>query len=70
MLRELLTGLAVVFMASSVIISSIFRSSKYDKRQLPVKNIIINNNNSTTAEPVPAPEAEPHGSDSSFEWMN
>ena len=39
MLRELLTGLVVVFMASSVIISSVFRSTRSDKHQLPVKNI-------------------------------
>ena len=39
MLRELLTGLAVVFMASSVIIGNIFRSTRSDKRQLPVKDI-------------------------------
>ena len=39
MLRELLTGLAVVFMASSVIIDNIFRSTRSDKRQLPVKDI-------------------------------
>ena len=39
MLRELLMGLAAVFMASSVIISNIFRSTRSDKLQLPAKNI-------------------------------
>jgi hypothetical protein len=61
-LRELLTGLAVVFMASSVIISNIFRSSKYEKRQLPAKN--VSEDTSTTAGPdVPAPESKPSDSD-------
>ena len=63
MLRELLTGLAVVFMASSVIISTIFRSSKYEKRQLPVKN--INGNASGTNERNrPPSELESNESDS------
>jgi hypothetical protein len=39
MLRELIKGLVVVFMASSVIISNIFRSTRSDKPQLPAKNI-------------------------------
>jgi lactate dehydrogenase-like 2-hydroxyacid dehydrogenase len=57
MLRELLMGLTVVFMASSVIISNIFRSTRSDKRQLPAKN--ISNNTCTTAGlEVPAPEPE------------
>ena len=57
MLRELLTGLAVVFMASSVIISNIFRSTRSDKPQLPAKN--ISSSTSTTAGPdVPSPEPE------------
>jgi hypothetical protein len=57
MLRELLTGLAVVFMASSVIISNIFRSTRSDKPQLPVKN--ASDSASTTAgRDVPAPEPE------------
>jgi hypothetical protein len=47
MLRELLTGLAVVFMATSVIISNIFRSTRSDKLQLPAKN--ISSSTSTTA---------------------
>lgn len=58
MLRELLTGLAVVFMASSVIISNIFRSTRSDKPQLPGKN--ISSSTSTTARldvPVPEPES-------------
>lgn len=38
MLRELIMGLAVVFMASSVIISNVFRSTRSDKGQLPAKN--------------------------------
>ena len=57
MLRELLTGLAVVFMASSVIISNIFRSTRSDKPQLPAKN--ISSSTSTTAGlDVQAPEPE------------
>ena len=57
MLRELLTGLAIVFMASSVIISNIFRSMRSDKLKLPVKN--IGSSISTTAGlDVPAPEPE------------
>ena len=63
MLRELLTGLAVIFMASSVIISSIFRSSKYEKRQLPAKN--ASDDTSTTGGPdVPASESKSSRSDS------
>jgi hypothetical protein len=63
MLRELLTGLAVVFMASSVIISSIFRSSKYEKRQLPAKN--VSDDTSTTAgTSIPAPGSKPSDFDS------
>jgi hypothetical protein len=58
MLRELLTGLAVVFMASSVIISSIFR-------QLPIKNVSDDTN--TTAGPdVPEPESKPSGDSDSL----
>lgn len=57
MLRELLMGLTVVFMASSVIISNIFRSTRSDKRQLPAKNI-SNNACTTTGLDVPAPEPE------------
>lgn len=57
MLRELLKGLAVVLMASSVIISNIFRSTRSDKPQLPAKN--ISSSTSTTAGPdVPSPEPE------------
>ena len=57
MLRELLKGLAVVLMASSVIISNIFRSTRSDKLQLPAKN--ISSSTSTTAGPdVPSPEPE------------
>ena len=48
MLRELLTGLGVVLMASSIIISSIFRGTRSDKCQLPVKN--VNGNASITDE--------------------
>ena len=39
MFRELIKGLAVVFMASSVIINNIFRSMRSDKPQLPAKNV-------------------------------
>ena len=57
MLRELVKGLAVVLMASSVIISNIFRSTRSDKPQLPAKN--ISSSTSTTAGPdVPSPEPE------------
>ena len=46
-----------MFMASSVIISNIFRSMRSDKLQLPVKN--IGSSISTTAGlDVPAPEPE------------
>ena len=47
MLRELLRGLALVFMADSVIISNIFRSTRSDKPRLPAKN--VNSSTSTTA---------------------
>ena len=57
MLRELLKGLTVVFMASSVIVSNIFRSTRSDKPQLPAKN--ISGSASTTAKPdVPSREPE------------
>ena len=57
MLRELVKGLAIVLMASSVIISNIFRSTRSDKPQLPAKN--ISSSTSTTAGPdVPSPEPE------------
>ncbi|HZA69086.1 MAG TPA: hypothetical protein VE548_05245 [Nitrososphaeraceae archaeon] len=42
MLRELIMGLVVVFMASSVIINSIFRSTRSDKPRLPPKNVSSN----------------------------
>jgi hypothetical protein len=35
MFRELVTGLAIVFMAGSVVLSSIFRSTRAGKSQLP-----------------------------------
>jgi hypothetical protein len=35
MLRELVTGLVIVFMAGSVILSNIFRSTRAAKPQLP-----------------------------------
>jgi hypothetical protein len=54
MLRELLTGLVVVFMASSVIISGIFRGTRSDKRQLPIKN----GTGTTSERDIPAPEYE------------
>ena len=57
MLRELLTGLAVVFMASSVIISNIFRSTKSDKPQLPVKNV-SNSASITDKRDIPEPQPE------------
>ena len=64
MLRELLTGLAVVFMASSVIISNIFRSTRSDKRQLPVKNI---KGSASIADkrdiPTPEPESDSEPTD-------
>jgi hypothetical protein len=63
MLRELLTGLVVVFMASSVIISSIFRGTRPDKRQLPAKN--VNGNASITdKQDIPPPESESNESGS------
>ncbi|MPZ07621.1 MAG: hypothetical protein GEU26_14595 [Nitrososphaeraceae archaeon] len=62
MLRELLTGLAVVFMASSVIISNIFRSTRSDKRQLPAKN--VSSTSTTAGLDVPAPEPESNESNS------
>jgi hypothetical protein len=63
MLRELLTGLVIVFMASSVIISNIFRSTRSDKRQLPAKN--VNGNASITDKrDIPAPEYESNEPDS------
>ena len=56
MLRELLTGLAVVFMASSVIISNIFRSTRSDKPQLPAKNI---SGSTSTIAGLDVPSSEP-----------
>lgn len=57
MLRELLKGLTVVLMASSVIVSNIFRSTRSDKPQLPAKN--ISSSTGTTAGPdVPSREPE------------
>lgn len=57
MLRELLKGLTVVLMASSVIVSNILRSTRSDKPQLPAKN--ISSSTSTTAGPdVPSREPE------------
>jgi lactate dehydrogenase-like 2-hydroxyacid dehydrogenase len=63
MLRELLRGLALVFMASSVIISNIFRSTRSDKRQLLGKNI-NSSTRTTTGLDVPALEPESNDSDS------
>ena len=62
MFRELLTGLAVVFMAGSVIISNIFRSTRSNRPQLPAKN--VTNNAITDEQDIPAPELESNGSDS------
>lgn len=60
---KLSLGLAVVFMASSVIISSIFRSTRSDKRRLPVR--IVNGNASITDKrDIPAPEFESNESNS------
>ena len=56
-------GLVVVFMASSVIISNIFRSTISDRPQLPAKND-SNNASITDEQDVPAPELESNGSDS------
>ena len=61
MLRELLTGLAVVFMASSVIISSIFRNTRPVKPQLPAKNV-SDNASITVKRDIPAQDP---GSDES-----
>ena len=63
MFRELLTGLAVVFMASSVIISNIFRSTRSHRPQLPAKNV-SNNASVTDEQNVPASKLESNGSDS------
>ena len=63
MFRELLTGLAVVFMASSVIISNIFRSTRSDRPQLPAKNV-SNNASITDEQNVSASKLESTGSDS------
>jgi hypothetical protein len=57
MLRELLTGLAVVFMASSVIISNILRSTRSDKPQLPAKNV-SGSTGITDKRDIPEPEPE------------
>ena len=59
MLRELLTKLVVVFITSSVIINSVFRNTRYDKRQLPVKNI-NNNTNITDKRDIPTPKPKPN----------
>lgn len=53
-------GLAVVFMASSVLVSNIFRSTRSDRPQLPAKN--VSNNASITD--IPALEPESNESDS------
>ena len=50
-------------MASSVIISSILRSPKYEKRQLPSKNV-SDDTNTTAGVDVQAPESKSNGSDS------
>jgi hypothetical protein len=61
MLREIITGLVVVFMASSVIISNILRSTRSDKPQLPAKN--VNRDANIPGErdnpPAPSPALEP-----------
>jgi hypothetical protein len=60
MLRELKTGLVIVFLASSVIISNILRSTRSDKSQLLAKNVSANTN--VTGErdnpPTPPPESK------------
>jgi hypothetical protein len=61
MFRELIKGLAVVFMASSVIINNIFRSMRSDKLQLPAKNV-SGSASITDERDIPTPEP---GSDES-----
>lgn len=63
MLRELITGLVVVFMASSVIISTIFRSARSDKPQLPAKNV-SGNASITDKQDNKTSESESYGSNS------
>jgi hypothetical protein len=63
MLRELITGLVVVFMASSVIINSIFRSTRSDKPQLPAKNV-SGNASLTDKQNKKTPGSESKGSNS------
>ena len=66
MLRELLRGLALVFMASSVIISNIFRGTKSDKPQLPAKNL-SSSTRTTAGLDIPALEPESNDSDSQLD---
>ena len=66
MLKELLRGLVLVFMASSVIISNIFRSTRSDKPRLPAKNI-ESSTNTTAGLDVSALEPEPDDSDSQLD---
>ena len=58
MFRELIIGLAIVFMAGSVIIGNIFRSTKSDKPQLPAKNVTGSNVCLTDERDISAPEHE------------
>jgi hypothetical protein len=58
MIRELITGLAIVFMTGSVIISSIFRNTKSDKPQLPAKNATDNNSIMTDKRDISASDHE------------
>jgi hypothetical protein len=66
MLRELLRGLALVFMASSVIISNIFQSTKSDKPRLPAKNL-GSSTRTTVGLDIPALEPESNDPDSQLD---
>ena len=63
--RELINGLVIVFMASSVIISNILRSTRSDNPQLPIKN--VSSNADVTGErdnpPAPSPESKESNSE-------
>ena len=63
MFRELIKGLTVVFMASSVIISNIFRSTRSDKPQLLAKNV-SDNASITDERDSTTPESESNESNS------
>lgn len=69
MLRELIKGLVVVFMASSVIINNILRNTRSDKPQLPAKNVSSDGDiidERYNPPPPPSLASEPETNESNF----